>query len=225
MMRLNVGFSDLLLCGLLVVGASWLVWQQTLGPDAIATLAGALFGGAAILLGNWIGRRAEREKVAEEQRQRQAAVKSMVAAELVNVTAGLLDAKRIVDAAVVTRQAGGHVPDHFDMTQYLPRQMPFTDSLGVELLILGRPAIDALATLCSNLALTRATMLAITEGRAGFDLMQMTSLSNAIKHDMSVLADAFLHIAPTRELQLPGQPMENAVALLDRLSERRAANH
>ena len=49
---------DLVLFVLLMAGALWLMyWQNNrLDAAAVSTLAGALFGGAAVVLGNWINR-------------------------------------------------------------------------------------------------------------------------------------------------------------------------
>lgn len=44
------------------------------------------------------------------------------------------------------------------MSPSRPRQMPFTESLGMKLLALEQGVIDAIATLRSNLAATRKSM-------------------------------------------------------------------
>ncbi|MEM5405126.1 hypothetical protein [Paraburkholderia unamae] len=224
MKRRIAGINDLWVCVTLSAIAVWLAASQKLDVDAVATLSGALFGGAAILLGNWTNRYGERIRAAEERQERGDVLKKLIAAELVNVAAGLFDANEIVDSAVQTREAGGHVPDRFDMTSYLPREMPFTDNLGVELLVFEHPVIDALATLRGNLVLTRRAMQAVTEGRAAFGLIQAKSLSASIKHDMAILAEAFNNVAPNRKVQLGDGPAELAVDILNRLSGRQIAN-
>jgi hypothetical protein len=209
MLRRIVGGIDLALFVALIAFGLWVIWTRPLALDAAAaaSLAGALFGGAAVLLGNWINRSNERQKADVELEQKCTKLMTLIAAELVNVTAGLLDAKRLMDAAITTLKAGGAGVGQVDMNQYLPRGMPFTESLGVELLMLESPAVDALTTLRSNLAQTRRAM----EGTAGpvkatfgLSLTTATALSNALAHDMTVLSEAFEHIAPTRKLILPG---------------------
>lgn len=79
--------------------------------------------------------------------------------------------------------------------------MPFTDSLGTKLLVLKKGAIDAIAILRSNLAVTRQSMDEMAAG-ARFGLLKAISLSNGLGHDMTVLAEAFTHIAPTRKLRI-----------------------
>lgn len=67
-----------------------------------ASLAGALFGGAALLLGNWINRANDRFKAAQEEAGQVEKLKTMIASELVNVGCGLMSAKQLVDAAVIS---------------------------------------------------------------------------------------------------------------------------
>jgi hypothetical protein len=220
-----VGNIDLVLAAFLVIlGLGFMVGRsQKLDATAVATLVGALFGGATLLLGNWISRSNERKRAAEAREQRCAKLKTLIAAELVNVAAGLIDAKDIVDAAFATIRAGGSVADRLDMNSYLPRDMPLTDCLGVELLILEQPAIDSLATLRSNLAITRMSMEEVTRGER-FGLLRITALSNGIRHDMELLSEAFEHIAPTRKLELPDQQAELASVILRRMSTANLAD-
>ncbi|MFI4940329.1 MAG: hypothetical protein ACHP7O_08335 [Burkholderiales bacterium] len=136
-----VSGSDLWLAILLAVVGSGLIWQQQkMDAAAVASLVGALFGGAALLLGNWINRRSERRRAAEDLRVRRIQIKTLIAAELVNVAAGLISAKSFVDAAFTTLNSGGYVYDQTNLNSYLPRPMPFSDSLGTELLTLESPA-------------------------------------------------------------------------------------
>jgi hypothetical protein len=67
---------------------------------AAAGLAGALFGGAALLLGNWINRANDRFKAVQEQAGQVEKLKTMIAAELVDVACGLMSAKQLVDAVM-----------------------------------------------------------------------------------------------------------------------------
>lgn len=143
----------------------------------------------------------------------------MIAAELIDVACGLISAKQLVDAAIVSLQAGGPVSETLDMSPYRPRQMPFTDSLGTKLFALEQGVIDAIATLRSNLAVTRISMDEVTDG-ARFGLLKATSLSNGLSHDMTVLIEALTHIAPTRKLLLPDAEMPELVTeILTRASK------
>ena len=192
---------DLVLFVALIASGWYVVSSQPWGVDqaAAAGLAGALFGGAALLLGNWINRANDRFKTAQEQAGEVEKLKTMIAAELVDVACGLMSAKQLVDAAIISARAGGQVSETLDMSSYRPRQMPFTDSLGTKLISLEKGAIDAIATLRSNLAVTRQGMDEVTAG-ARFGLLKATALSNSLGYDMTVLAEVFSHIAPTRRL-------------------------
>jgi hypothetical protein len=216
--------SDLWLCFVLAGFGLFVMQRQfsTLDAAAVATLAGALFGGAAVLLGNWINRYNQRHGASEDLEQRRAIIKTLIAAELVNVAAGLIGAKYVMDAALTTWNVGGLVHSQPDLSREMPRNMPFTDGLGAELLILEQPAIDALATLRSNLSITRLQMEAVTAGREHFGLLKITALANGLAHDMSVLADAFAHIAPARQLALADQAAELATTVLRRMAATRA---
>jgi len=183
-----------------------------------ASLAGALFGGAALLSGNWINRANDRFKAAQEEAGQVEKLKTMIASELVNVGCGLMSAKQLVDAAVISARAGGQVPDALDLSLYRPRQMPFTCSLGTKLLALEREAIDAIATLQSNLAVTRQGMDEVTAG-SRFGLLKAASLSESLGHDMAVLAEVFTHIAPTRTFSIADAVPELATEILKRAAK------
>jgi len=113
--------------------------------------------------------------------------------------------------------AGGTVGEQQDMTWLMPPR-PFNDRLDLELLILDQPAIDALVTLRSNLSRTGRSMEAITDGRDTFGWLRATSLSRGLAHDMSVLAEAFGHIAPNRTFVMDGKPAELVISILKRIA-------
>lgn len=212
--------SDLLWVVALLAGCGWLIRSQGVSADSasVATLVGALVGGAAVLLGNWINRYDERRRAAIDADHRRAKIKALIAAELVDVAAGLLGAKRLLDAALTSLQAGGPVADQLDMTSVTPRGMPFAESLGMDLFNLEQPAIDALVTLRSNLSITRMNMAAVTEGRDRFGLLSITALSEGIRQDMGVLAKAFECIAPGRKLEIDDKPPELASVIMTRMA-------
>jgi hypothetical protein len=192
-------------------------WQNMKSAEAIATLVGALFGGAALLLGNWIHRWNERRKACKDLEERVSKLKAMIAAELVNVACGLIDAKESMDAAVRTAKADSNFRDNADLTRHAPRLMPFTDNIGSDLLILEQRGIDVLATLRSNLATTRMIMDEVSSGRRSFGLLTATQLAGSIRHDMKILSEAFEHFAPERKFALREKDPELATTILRRL--------
>ncbi len=208
-----------LFLGLVGAGLA-VVWLQYKKPDAAAaaTLAGAMFGGGAVLLGNWIARRAERERLASEAEDRRSKFKTLIAAELVNLAAGLIGSKKYFHAAEERARAGDDLQQQPDLGHCLPRETPFVAKAGVELLQLEQPAIDALVMLQANLALTRTAMEAIMDGRDRFGLLRIGAVSNALSHDMELLAQAFERIAATRRLSLADREPELASVLLRRVA-------
>lgn len=215
---------DLLLFFVLIASGLWVVAYRPWGFDSAAAsaLAGAVFGGAALLLGNWINRSNEGHKTDGERVQRLEKLKALIGAELVDVAMGLMSAKQLMDAAIISINVGGSVSQTLDMSQYRPRVMSFTDRLGPELLALEKPAIDALTTLRSNLAITRQAMDEITAG-ANFGLLKASALSNGLGHDMAVMSEAFGHIAPNRKLQMPERQPELVTVILERAAKPPAA--
>jgi hypothetical protein len=201
---------DFALFIMLVAAGFWVMSARPFALDvaAGASLAGALFGAAAILLANWISRANDQHKAAMNRQQQGAKLTTLIAAEMVDVTAGLLESKQLMDAAIKAIRAGGTAGGQIDLSQFMPRGMPLTESLGTELLLLEGPAVDALATLRSNLAQTRKTMegyATVVKATNGISMTIATALSNALGHDMTILAEVFMHIAPTRQLRLPGE--------------------
>lgn len=171
---------------------------------AAASFAGALFGGGALLLGNWINRFNDHKKVAQEQACEVKKLKALIAAKLIDVVRSLLQAKSDIEMQ--------------NMRLYQPPPMPFTDSLGAKLLILEMGAIDAIMTLRSNLAITRQNMDAVTV-RARFEALEPESLLNGLAHDMTVLAEVFMHIAPDRKIRGYGPVPEPVTEILTRTAQ------
>jgi hypothetical protein len=189
-----------------------------LDAGAWATLVGALFAGAAVLVGNWTNRYGQRLTARDEELARTAKLKALVAAELVNVAIGHIQAKRFMNAAHTGVVANGAVHHPTDLTTWYPRLLPLTDAMGPDLLVLEAKAIDALTTLRANLALTKSAMEEITDGRATLGLLRITAISNAISHDLECLSAAFREFAPNRQLQLPGAQPALVTALLEQVA-------
>lgn len=210
---------DLILFLLLTGFGTWVIASKpwALDPASAAALSGSTYGGAALLLGNWINRLVDWHRTTVDAAQRVEKLKTLIAAELVDVAISLMGAKQLMDAAVNSLTAGGPVSESLDMGRNRPRAMSFTEDLGSELLMLDTVAIDALATLRTNLTITRHTMDEITFG-ANFGLLRATELSNGLGHDMTVLSQTIQHIAPDRKLQMPGKAPELLTRILERAS-------
>lgn len=194
-----------------------------LEPSLTGTFAGALVGAAAALFGMRLERFQGKADDALRETEKGTKIKTLIVAELVNVAAGLIAAKRFMQAAVDTIRAGGPVPPQTDLTHVMPRTMPFTAVLGTELLVLPEPQIDILATLESDLAATRQQMAEVSSGGRSFGLLTATALNDGIAHSMVLLADAFASLAPLRQLKIDGQPAASASIVLRRLAGVEAA--
>jgi hypothetical protein len=205
----------------LVVFAVIVIWAgPCIGLEAEATgaLAGALMGGAGVLLAGMLDRAARRTDDHAAEQSKIAKLKALVAAELVNVASGALEAHRSV-AGMVRGLAAGASPGGVDLSLYAPRMMPVSAALGSELLMLGEREIDVLTTLWGNLQLTRDDIRQLSA--RPLSQMDATTLSNQIAHDMGILAQAFEEFAPKRQLQMPGQEPALASTLLRSEAARR----
>ena len=171
------------------------------GEDA-ASLTGALVGAAAVLLGNSINRANERARGVEAHAERVSSMKAMIVAELVDVACGLLDAKRMIDAYWVSYLHGDTRREVLDTQQFRVRELPFTTSLGSELLHLGQAEVDAIATLRGNLTIASESIAEFKAKPCG--VSDIRFVSEALQQTMLNLADAFERIAPERRMQLPG---------------------
>jgi hypothetical protein len=200
----------LLACG--GVAALFLGRRLGLDPPLVGALTGALISGAATMLGTYIGRLQSRE----EKRTRAATLRTLITAELVNVSLGYFEAEKLISTALRARSQHQVSPDILDFSRVLPRGMPFTSALGTELLLLSESEIDVLSTLASNTALTQAKMQEMSTQPFGF--LSGTSLAGGVAHDMRILAQGFERIAPKRQLQFDGQP-ELASIRLRRLAD------
>ena len=87
-----------------------------------------------------------------------------------------------------------------------------------------------------RLAVTRQGMDEVTAGARFGLLKKATSLSNGLSHDMTVLAEVFAHVAPTRKLliadaesrcsetKLEGMMAQNQACVEDESWRRRRPN-
>jgi hypothetical protein len=179
MMQRLRSYSDLLLFVALILFAAWLMWWQSnrLDAAAVATLVGALVGASALLRGNWITRWNDRARAQEALDERRAKVTALITAELVNVAAGSLQAKALIDPALEQlRTAGGTIPGA-EIASGLPREMPLTVALGTELLLLEEPALDALVTLQSNLSVSPLNLQQFVDAPVQLGLLRLEALA------------------------------------------------
>jgi len=140
-------FVLFLVLTLFAIGIMW--WQHgTIRAEAASTLAGAIFGGAALLLGNWLNRFGEATRERNSLATRKQKLEAVITAELRTVAIGLITAK---DHFLGLSREAPQDPDHTVKTAVAallaPTDLPLTMGLGGELFILDTAALDALITL------------------------------------------------------------------------------
>jgi hypothetical protein len=210
-MRIPDGFIEpLVILALAGIGIGFIACQP-FGLDATsaASLAGALFGAAAVMLGNLLNRCSE----LKERKKRIKKIKTMITAELVNVTCSVIQAKEIIDKGMPTSTDSSFNLHGLDMRQYQPRPMPFTDDLGINLVELDNRTIDALVTLRSNLLITQEMMISIGNHASLSDAQLVSQL---LKQNCNDLIKIFQCIAPDHTLTFSGQQPESVIEILKR---------
>jgi len=198
----------------------WIVLHQGLSDATLGGLLGALIGAAAILSGVLIDRWQRRADDSRATAERHQKLKALITAELVSVAAGLMDADRVVGAAVRAVEFG-QAGMSADLADYVTRPMPFTSNLGVELLVLSQREIDVLATLRASLSQTETLM---TKNQS-LTFIVSKAIQDGIRHDMRILAEVFDEFAPERKFALGGGAPEPVSALLRRLAADATAPH
>ncbi len=180
-------------------------------------LAGVVIGAGVVLLGNWINRLNDGVRNKSERDDRREKLKTLIAAELVDVAASLISAEEYFRSAFTALQSSGGAV-HLNVFRYSPRELGITEQLGSELLLLDLGALDALTTLRANLVVTRRQMEDSGTREGGAWQTDVAGLLASLRHSIGVLGEALKHIAPTRQLQLPGHSPERASVLLRRIA-------
>jgi hypothetical protein len=194
----------IVLLGALAPIAIWLSPYLGLREETGGALAGALLGAATVLLGGTLeryGRRADERNEAEAKREK---LRTLIAAELVNVAAGVVAAHEFMATSVEVIPQGA-APGIIDLGRYRPREMPIASVLRAELLVLSPREIDVLGTLRANLEITSANMAERGIHEHPFGLMEAIFLRDGLAFDLELLAQAFEAFAPTRKLQFPSE--------------------
>jgi len=215
-MRRIISASDLVLFVILSAVGCWFVWHRPAGLDvnSASILAGAMYGAAALLLGNWINRwnEARHEKI--ESTRRAGKLKVLTAARLVDVACAVMTTKRLADAAFIS----GVAVRASELLGPFPRPISFVRDLGADLPLIDDATIDALAMLESNLEITRQNLE--ERSRQAVPMLSpvigLTGVVKLLSHDLEILAQCFEHVAPARRLDLEGKGPEIASVLLRR---------
>jgi hypothetical protein len=209
------GAVDFVLCLILIALAIELPKAKPFGwgPEAVATLVGALAGAAALLLGNWINRLNDARRITAEAERKQAEaanrvvkVKALVTARLVAVALKLIHTKKVADAALTSRAS----PQAEAFLESLPESTGLLRDLGSELLELDSADLDALETLDTNLEICGASL----RQTATVSFLRMPIIVEVLGSTMIVLAQCFDRIAPHRLFKMDGKQPEQASVIL-----------
>ncbi|MCK4118423.1 hypothetical protein ACI2UK_13585 [Ralstonia nicotianae] len=195
MRHLTNGLDWALSLGLAVLGAAIVPWRP-LGLDmpSAAALAGALFGGAALLLGNAIHRGHERKRGEAERAERAAKMRALIMAEMVDLAGSLLDIDERLGEVIPTLVGDSEV-DGADLHMFRLRDLPYTFGLGANLLLLDLAAVEALAALRSSLYASRQHFDEVRVS-ARLGRQRAKALARAVASDMLHLAQALERVAP-----------------------------
>lgn len=213
-------FADIVIAAVLIGLGLLVIYIQGKPLDAAAasTLAGALFGGAAILAGNWLNRRNDAARDASRLEDQIRRVKMVILAEMGNVTAGLVATEMNVRAAIDARNAG--LGFAFDVDLHAPREMPYTFALTAdEFKALNEGQIVALSILRSNLGVLRQRIYSSKLAIAAPTALPIPEVLKGVHESIRAMADCFARIDPTREMRIKDGPVENAVTLLRRIAK------
>src|SRR5437588_11132343 len=104
--------------------APWIGQGLKVDPPVIGAFTGALVGAAATMLGGLLARLGARADTASSNEKRRAGIKTLISAELANVSAGYMRLHQRLQAARNALEVGGPVLELQDFSNEMPRPMP-----------------------------------------------------------------------------------------------------
>jgi hypothetical protein len=187
-----------------------------LANTAIGGFTGALISGAATMLGALLIQLSNKS----ESKKRVLSMKSLISAELVNVSTGYINLQQQMTAAIHSYVPNMKPRENPDFSNEMPRSMPFTSNHGTDILKLLPSELDVLSTLQSNMEVTRRNLQELSMGKQIFSRFAIKRISGRIVHDMEILAQGFEKFAPYRQFKVQDAPPELATVLLRRLAKQ-----
>ena len=221
MMRWVLVWSNwLIVLALVGTGVALIRSPSLIGAvDAAASLAGALFGAAAIFAGTEITKRDQRAREKADLLERQRRLRTALMVELVRISVNHMESAKFFDSAAKERSQGQSSPTAIDLTHYLPEEPFIYEALLTQIPLLPEAEIDALATFYGGLGLTRK---AIRESN-GLGLLKARELANSCAFDCEQAANVVALFAPERKIHRPGE--DQPVLLIEALRDvARVAN-
>lgn len=202
-MRLMLAWSNwIIVLTLAGIGIVLIRFPLLIGPiDAAASLAGALFGAAAIFAGTEITKQDQRAREKSDLLEKQRRLRAALMVELVRISVNHMESAKLFDLAARERSQGQSSPTIPDLTHYLPEEPFVYQALLTQVPLLPEAEIDALATFYGNLGLTRK---AIHENN-GLGLLRARELANSCALDCEQAANVVALFAPERKIFRPGE--------------------
>jgi hypothetical protein len=155
---------------LVAFGAAAMRWSSAIGDKgAAATLAGALFGAAALFAGSEINEWSREAADREESEKTQRRVRSALAPEfvcvcinLIGFSSGLATYSKFFSTEWKKAQKKGNQksfdPGSFELTNFIPPPAPWFEQLHVNALCLPEHELEALSNFYGHLQITRLTI-------------------------------------------------------------------
>lgn len=187
-------------------------------------IAGSLLGVSGLIAALGVERFIIRKDQESDKKSEVKKILYVIGTELANLAYGMMNFRKLLVAAITTKNAGGHLPEKEDLTSYMPSPMFFLDILGKNILLLNEKQVEVLFLLKSHLQLTSREMEQVSNGKLNFGLLTLQRLLSCVNKDMELLAEAFEKIVPDRKLQLPNQNLELASVLLGNLANAQVGN-
>ncbi|MDE1902115.1 MAG: hypothetical protein KGI37_10820 [Alphaproteobacteria bacterium] len=177
---------------------------------AAATLVGALWGAAAILLGNGLNRHYEQAEEKEELQEKQNNLRALLMTEIVRIMINHMESTRLF---VTAHQISTGISPQIECLSHVPADAVIFDSLVREIICLPKREIDALATFYGNLEMTRK-LLRETAANGGAEVLAASRIAGAMQHDCAVAAEVVTFLAPQRKIQTTNGTPELLIDLL-----------
>jgi hypothetical protein len=215
-------------------------WGGTIGwtEGIVGAFAGALAGAAASMLGSLLERHqaeidrkrdADQQRQQDEQRRQQIEaaqqvaenerlerIKALLTVDLVHIAVGHMEAARALVAARTAAQQPGANQNAIPLSGINVRGLSFLRAIGSDVLQLSARELDVIGTLQANLDMSLHYVQELRTGARRFAFLEATTLQRMLNHDLGLIEEAFVCLAPTRQLRLPGAEPELASQILHR---------
>lgn len=185
-------------------------------PTTAATLAGALFGAAALFMGSQINELQRQWRMKGDLQEQRRRVRAALSTEFVRISVNMM--KNATQLLSIQRsQRISDLSTSMDLNVFAPLPSPVFDSLRGEILSLSEADIDVLYTFYSGLDATRRAIsdASVLANSGGSD-MAIEGLLPHIRHDLQTAAEVARKIWPTRKVEPPGEESYILAQALDK---------